>query len=126
MGPAEKCFACFPLTRPCRVATHSHQRWQRCLCSLHCQAIQAQLAHVFSSRSEVMTGQQVFLTSAVQLQEVLLPRLPAADLLRLGLSCKALWSWIMSMPPAYWKVCLATLAAGSPSSQLLIRLQTCL
>ena len=60
-----------------------------------------------------MTGQLLFLGSAVQLQEVLLPRLPAADLLRLGLSCKALLSWVTNMPPTYWQVCLATLAPES-------------
>ena len=56
-------------------------------------------------------GQHLFLTSTLQLEEVLLPCLPAADLLRLGVSCKAMLSWVMSMPPSYWQVCLATLEA---------------
>ena len=49
-------------------------------------------------------GVHLFMASVVQLQEVLLPRLSATDLLRLGLSCKALLAWVLSTPPAYWQV----------------------
>ena len=49
-------------------------------------------------------GQHLFLASSVELQQVLLPRLPAAALLRLGLSCRALLSWIMSCPATCWQV----------------------
>lgn len=65
-----------------------------------------------------MLGQQLFLASSVQLQEVLLPRLPAADLLRLGLTCKGLLSWVTSMPPAYWQVIPAPFSSKSCSVQL--------
>ena len=49
-------------------------------------------------------GANLFLGSTEILQEVLLPRLTAADLLRLSLSCKAMHSWILSTPPGLWQV----------------------
>ena len=51
-----------------------------------------------------MPGHQLFLASSEVLQHVLLPWLSAADVLRLGLTCKALLSWVLSSPPALWQV----------------------
>ena len=45
-----------------------------------------------------------FLGSTEVLQQVLLPRLTAVDLLRLSLSCKAMQSWLLSTPPDLWQV----------------------
>ena len=51
-----------------------------------------------------MIGQQLFLGSQEVLQHVLIPRLSAADLMHLGLTCKAVHSWVVSLPPALWQV----------------------
>ena len=53
-----------------------------------------------------MHGQQLFLASSEVLQHVLLPCLSATDLLRLGLTCKPLLSWVISTPPSLWQVIL--------------------
>ena len=62
-----------------------------------------------------MPGHQLFLASSEALQHVLLPYLPASDLLRLGLTCKPLLSWVISTPPSLWQV---TLQHNSQSRQL--------
>ena len=43
---------------------------------------------------------------------VLLPRLPASDLLRLGLTCKALLSRVLDTPSGYWLVSPGMLRSG--------------
>ena len=54
-------------------------------------------------------GRDRFLASAVVLQEVLLPRLSAVDLLRLSLSCKEIQAWLLNIPPRLWQVHLPQL-----------------
>ena len=49
-------------------------------------------------------GETLFLASTEVLQQVLLPRLAAADLLRLSLCCKEMHSWLLSTPPDLWQV----------------------
>ena len=56
-----------------------------------------------------MGARNPFLASMVVLKSVLLPRLDATDLLRLGLSCRAMLAWVLSTPPALWQVGLLRL-----------------
>ena len=58
------------------------------------------------NKSAVMGGQQDFMASQKVLQHTLLPLLSAPDLVRLGLTCKALLAWVWSTPPAVWQVML--------------------
>ena len=51
-----------------------------------------------------MRGQELFLAASEVLQHALLPCLSAPDLLRLGLTCKPLLSWVLSTPPTLWQV----------------------
>ena len=68
--------------------------------------------HARPSQAEVgMHGQQLFLASSEVLQHVLLPRISAPDLLRLGLTCKPLLSWVLSTPPSLWQVMPPTAAS---------------
>ena len=63
-------------------------------------------------------GHQLFLASSEVLQHVLLPCLSAADLLRLGLTCKPLLSWVLSTPPKLWQVIPTADNAQHPASGL--------
>ena len=48
-------------------------------------------------------GEDLFLASAALLQDVLLPRLSAPELLRFSLACKAIQSWVLATPPVIWQ-----------------------
>ena len=48
-------------------------------------------------------GEHSFLASAAALQDVLLPRLSAAELLRFSLACKAIQAWVLATPPRLWQ-----------------------
>lgn len=56
------------------------------------------------TKPAVMSGQQDFLVSSEVLQHTLLPLLSAADLVRLGITCKALMAWVSSTFPTVWQV----------------------
>ena len=65
-----------------------------------------------------LRGQQCFLASSEVLQHIVLPHLAAADLLRLGLTCRSLHAWALSLPPTLWQVVNRALLGG-PSSVVL-------
>ena len=48
-------------------------------------------------------GQDLFLANTSMLQHTLLRHLSAADMLRLGLSCKDLYSWVLAAPLRHWQ-----------------------
>ena len=57
-----------------------------------------------NSAQDNISGQQLFLASSEVLKHVLLPRLSGADLVRLGLTCRAIHSWVLDTPSSLWQV----------------------
>ena len=69
-----------------------------------------------------MRGQDCFLAHAEVLQDVLLPRLSAVDLLRLGATCTGVLSWILNTPPSLWQVSKPDLSLPKRASAKFCRL----